>query len=206
MLRAALEGWEPLPLQDALKTAREAVGALGDSAGVSGSAPGDDKASLAAQIAALRQLQAAQKGLQGQASTVHLLWTDHNAMHENSKLNAPITGACCKISLGPQTLHRRYALEDCVGHSGAGSSIFPGGAMRRRSGSGSGSGDGGEDGDELAELARSIDRAAMPPHVHKVRKRAGGAAYHTLQLVVATRSPQRQHPLAAVLSRWRCGS
>ena len=38
--------------------------------------------------------------------------------------------------------------------------------MRRRSGSG----DGGEDGDELAELARSIDRAAMPPHVHKVRK------------------------------------
>lgn len=80
--------------------------------------------------------------------------------------------------------------------------------MRRRSGSGrgSGSGDGGEEADELAELARSIDGAAMPPHVHKVRKHVRGAAYHTLQLVVATRSPQRQHPLAAVLSRWRCGS
>ena len=54
--------------------------------------------------------------------------------------------------------------------------MFSGGAMRRRSGSGSGSGDGGEDSDELAELARSIDRAAMPSHVHKERKHVHVAA------------------------------
>jgi hypothetical protein len=68
-----------VPPQDALRTAREAVGALGDSAGVSGSVPGDDKASLAAQLAALRRLQAAQKGLQGQASSTPLCWPDHHA-------------------------------------------------------------------------------------------------------------------------------
>ena len=50
--------------------------------------------------------------------------------------------------------------------------MFSGGAMRRRSGSG----DAGEEADELAELARSIDRAAMPSHVHKVRKHVHVAA------------------------------
>lgn len=54
------------------------MGALGDSADVSSSAPGDDKASLAAQIAALRRLQAAQKGLQGDVRIVHLLSSDHS--------------------------------------------------------------------------------------------------------------------------------
>jgi hypothetical protein len=57
-------------LQDALKAARQAVGALGESAAVSSGAAGDDKAALAAQIAALRRLQAAQKGLQGDAAAV----------------------------------------------------------------------------------------------------------------------------------------
>lgn len=48
-------------LQDALKTARQAVGALGDTATTFN---GADKASVAARVAALRRLQAAQKGLQ----------------------------------------------------------------------------------------------------------------------------------------------
>ena len=97
MLRAALEGWTPLPLQDALKTAREAVGALGDSAEVSGSAPGDDKASLAAQIAALRRLQAAQKGLQGQAGIIHLAnMSLHMQVAEDASAVRPISGACSK--------------------------------------------------------------------------------------------------------------
>lgn len=52
-------------LQDALKAAGQAVGALGDSATAFSSAGGDDKASVAARVAALRRLQAAQKGLQG---------------------------------------------------------------------------------------------------------------------------------------------
>jgi hypothetical protein len=181
------------------------VGALGDSAGVSGSAPGDDRASLAAQIAALRRLQAAQKGIQGQCSIIHPFWPNHDACgtFQTLKAQRPHHLVPAARALRRNTLHG-HAVEQCMDRFGAGSSVFPGGAMRRRSGSGSG--DGGEEADELAELARSIDGAAMPPHVHKVRKRVRGAACHTLQLVVATRSPQRQHPLAAVLSRWRCGS
>lgn len=55
----------PLALQDALKAAGQAVGALGDSATVLSGAGGDDRVSAAARIAALRRLQAAQKGLPG---------------------------------------------------------------------------------------------------------------------------------------------
>ncbi len=55
----------PLALQDALKAAGQVVGALGDSATVLSGAGGDDRVSAAARIAALRRLQAAQKGLPG---------------------------------------------------------------------------------------------------------------------------------------------
>jgi hypothetical protein len=42
--------------------------------------------------------------------------------------------------------------------------MLPGGILQRRSRSG----DGSEEEDDLAELARCIEKADMPPHVHKV--------------------------------------
>ncbi len=84
--------------------------------------------------------------------------------------------------------------------------MFTGGAMRRRSGSGSG--DGGEEADELAELARSIDRAVMPPRVHKVCRHVHGAAYRSMLAGSCSPGPTSDccYPSDAVLSRWRCGS
>lgn len=69
------------PLQDALKTARQAVGALGDTASAFSGASGDDKASVAARVAALRRLQAAQKGLQGVYSVMSLLLLQTDNLH-----------------------------------------------------------------------------------------------------------------------------